>query len=63
MTKKEDHWLLVVSVQEAAKAMGLSRATLYRLIAGGKIETIKIGARRLIRRDVIEEFLNAASVK
>jgi excisionase family DNA binding protein len=53
----ENHWLLVVSVREAAEAMGLSRSSIYRLIERGELETIKIGARRLVKRDVIERFL------
>jgi excisionase family DNA binding protein len=52
-----------LSVVEAAQTCGLSRATLYRLIANGKLTTLKIGARRLVRPEAIEELLNAGSAK
>jgi len=37
-----------LSIEEAARTCGLSRATLYRLIADGKLTTLKIGARRVV---------------
>jgi excisionase family DNA binding protein len=53
----ENHWRLVYSIQEAAQACGLSRATIYRLIAAGNLRTVKVGARRLIPVDSIETLL------
>jgi excisionase family DNA binding protein len=53
----ENHWRLVYSVGEAARACGLSRATLYRLIASGKLKTVKVGARRLVLRSALDELL------
>jgi excisionase family DNA binding protein len=45
------------SIREAAQLCGVSRATLYRLLAQGKITSIKIGSRRLIRDDQINALL------
>jgi excisionase family DNA binding protein len=45
------------SVREAARICGVSRATLYRLLKEGKITSIKIGNRRLIRDDQINALL------
>jgi excisionase family DNA binding protein len=45
-TNKENRRAL--SIIETARACGLSRATLYRLIAAGKLATIKVGSRRLV---------------
>ncbi len=45
------------SVPEAAHMCGVSRATLYRLLKEGKITSIKIGNRRLIRDDQINALL------
>jgi excisionase family DNA binding protein len=45
---------LVYSICEAAHALNLSRATLYRLLGQGRIASIKIGSRRLIPRSSIE---------
>jgi excisionase family DNA binding protein len=47
-----------LSIKEAAKSSGLSRATLYRLIQSGKLATIKIGARRLVPVGAIDSLLS-----
>ena len=44
-------------VNEAVAAYGLSRSTIYKLIGGGKLRTIKIGKRRLIPVDAAEALL------
>ena len=46
-----------VSIVEAAHICGLSRATVYRLIAQKKLTTIKIGARRLVPVAAIDALL------
>jgi excisionase family DNA binding protein len=48
---------LVYSILEAAHALNLSRATLYRLLGEGRIASIKIGSRRLILRSSIDDLL------
>lgn len=53
----ENHWRLVYSIQEAAQACGLSRATIYRLIAAGKLTTVKVGARRLVPVAAVDALL------
>jgi excisionase family DNA binding protein len=52
-----------LSIQEAAKSCGLSRATLYRLIANGQLATLKIGARRLVPIAAIDALLSGAATK
>jgi excisionase family DNA binding protein len=52
---------LALSIEETAKTSGLSRATLYRLIADGKLTTIKIGARRIVPIGAINALLSGAS--
>jgi excisionase family DNA binding protein len=47
----------VYSILEAAYALNLSRATLYRLLAQGRIASIKIGSRRLVLRTSIDDLL------
>src|ERR1700722_1949284 len=49
-----------LAIKEAAQACGLSRATLYRLIADRKLATIKIGARRLVPVVAIDALLSGA---
>lgn len=50
-----------LSVREAARTCGLSRATIYRLIADGKLETLKIGARRLVPVGAIDALLKGGA--
>lgn len=39
---------LLVSINEAAKALNLGRTSIYALINEGKLETRKMGRRRLV---------------
>ncbi len=48
---------LVDSVNDAAVRLGLSRTTLYELMASGQLRSVKIGKRRLIPRDAQCELL------
>lgn len=48
---------LAYSVDEAAQALGISRARLYELIADGTIPSVKLGRRRLIRRETLVRLL------
>ncbi|WP_293988821.1 helix-turn-helix domain-containing protein [Sphingomonas sp.] len=51
--------LLALRINDAARALGVGRTHLYRLINEGKIETIQLGRRRLVKaaslRKLIEE--------
>lgn len=51
---------LAFSILETAAAIGLSRATVYRLIGDGRLRTTKVGSRRLVPRDAIDALLAAA---
>jgi excisionase family DNA binding protein len=46
-----------LSIIETAQACSLSRATLYRLIAAGKLATIKVGSRRLVPIAALDTLL------
>jgi excisionase family DNA binding protein len=52
-----------LSIEEASEACGLSRATLYRLIADGKLATRKIGARRVVPVGAIDALLNGGAAQ
>jgi excisionase family DNA binding protein len=43
---------------EAAQALGISRSRLYELLYDGTIPSIKLGARRLIRRETLVTYLD-----
>lgn len=49
---------LAVSVGEAARLLGVSRATTYKLVTAGILPSLKLGRRRLIRRCDIEAVLS-----
>lgn len=48
---------LVVDVDEAARLLGIGRTTLYKHLKSGSLTSIKIGGRRVIRRDDLPEWL------
>jgi len=48
---------LAYRVNDAAEAAGISKATLYRWIATGKLKTVKIGGVRLISARVLQALI------
>jgi excisionase family DNA binding protein len=46
----------LLSIPQAAEILGLSRTTLYALIATGELKTRKIRRRRMIPRSALAEF-------
>jgi excisionase family DNA binding protein len=52
-----------LSVKETGEAVGLSRATLYRLIGQKRLSTIKIGSRTLVPVAAIDALLEKAAAK
>lgn len=50
-----------LSLQEASVYSGLSRSSLYRKMNEGELASLKVGARRLIRRSDLDAFLDRAA--
>ncbi len=50
-----------LSIPEAARTCGLSRATLYRLLKDGRLKTIKVGARRLVPVGALDALLSGGA--
>ncbi|WP_018653809.1 helix-turn-helix domain-containing protein [Actinomadura flavalba] len=48
---------LVLTVDEAAERLRVSRWTLYNLIRSGQLRTVKIGRRRLVPINALSECL------
>ncbi len=48
---------LTITVQDACRSTGLGRTTIYALIAAGKLEACKAGARTLIRTASLERYI------
>ncbi|WP_416909161.1 MAG: helix-turn-helix domain-containing protein [Polymorphobacter sp.] len=47
---------LNVSIVEAARILGVGRSKAYELLAAGKLEGVKLGARTLVRVASIKAF-------
>jgi excisionase family DNA binding protein len=47
----------LLSIKLAAYELGVGRTALYVLIAAGKIKTVKIGRRRFVPSEAIDEFI------
>jgi excisionase family DNA binding protein len=52
---------LTLSVEEAAEALGISRALAYESVRRGEIPNIKIGRRILVPRVALDRLLESAS--
>ncbi len=48
---------LAYSVDEAASALGLSRDLIYDQLRSVRLESLKVGRRRIITREQIDKFL------
>ena len=52
---------MAYSVDEAARLTGLSRDLLYDQMRRGNLASVKVGRRRLITRQHLQQFLEIAS--
>lgn len=50
---------LLITVEEAAAKIRISRAQMYRIIAQGQIETCRVGYLRRINLSALEEYIAA----
>jgi excisionase family DNA binding protein len=51
---------LLVSVEDAARMLGIGRSSMWNLIRCGEIGARRIGRRTLIRRQALENFAGVA---
>lgn len=49
---------VTLSITGAAKALGLGRTTIYALIADGRLESVKLGRRHLIKTASIQRLID-----
>jgi excisionase family DNA binding protein len=47
---------ILVSVEEAARMLSVCRATLYKLLASGDVQAVRIGRRTLIPVEALKIF-------
>lgn len=48
---------LLLSIKDAAKALGISYSTLYQMLNQGDIEHVLIGSRKYLSREKLHEFI------
>ncbi len=48
---------LLLPVTETARLLATSRSKIYEMIAAGQLESVKLGRRRLIPREAVEEYV------
>jgi excisionase family DNA binding protein len=51
---------VTASVNDTARSLGLGRTKVYELINDGKLATIKIGRRTLVKAESIRALVEAA---
>jgi len=49
---------LAFNLKDAANYSGLSRSRIYLLIQSDELPSLKIGGRRMIRRDALDRFFD-----
>ncbi len=52
---------LLLKVEDAARLLGVGRTTLFELISQGRIQTVRVGRRRLVVRAGLERFVEEIS--
>jgi excisionase family DNA binding protein len=48
---------LLFSVEEAAQLLGIGRTFMFQLVATGEISSLKIGKRRKIPREALDQYI------
>jgi excisionase family DNA binding protein len=48
---------ITISIKDAARAVGLGRTSIYALIRDGRLETVKLGRRTLVKVASIRRLL------
>jgi excisionase family DNA binding protein len=55
---RNDSAVPCLTISEAGQHLRISRALLYKLIQEGRIRTVKIGARTIVRGAELKRFLD-----
>jgi len=54
---------VLLTVPEAADALGISRATIYRLLASGALASVTVGRCRRIHAKAIDAFVRRLEIE
>ncbi|MHB8827134.1 MAG: excisionase family DNA-binding protein [Acidimicrobiales bacterium] len=52
---------MLLKVEDAARLLGVGRTTFFELISQGRIQTVRVGRRRLVVRAGLERFVEEIS--
>lgn len=52
-----DHEPMALTMAQAAKALSISRAQMYRIADAGQVRTILVGQRRRVPRQALNDLL------
>ncbi|MFF1848000.1 excisionase family DNA-binding protein [Streptomyces sp. NPDC058217] len=52
-----DATLLLLTVEEAARRLGIGRTTCFALVASGELESVKVGSLRRIPADALVAYV------
>jgi excisionase family DNA binding protein len=53
----------VLSVNQAAEVLGVERATVYRLLRAGELESVRVGKRQKFRPEDLDAYLERGRAK
>ena len=53
----------VLTVQECAEALGLSRGLTYEAVRSGRLPAVRVGRRWLVPKSTLDQFLASAKVR
>ena len=54
---------LAMSVEEASRALGISKSLGYELVATGKLPSVRLGRRIVVPRAALERFLDGGELE
>ncbi len=54
---------LTYSINDTIEALGLSRQTVYNEINAGRLRTFRVGKRRMVSDDALQEWVKAREIE
>jgi excisionase family DNA binding protein len=57
ISRSEIGYPMLVTVEEAAGLLRIGRTTAYELVMGGKLQSVKVGRRRMVVRDGVRDYV------
>ena len=58
-TELPDPTLVALTVEEAARRLGVGRTTMYALVASGEVPSVTIGRLRRVPAEALKEYIAA----